>query len=58
MRKTVKMVAERTLYKSTKQKVSVIFKKKSLVRTIYKNAKGVSYIKVNNQYKLLSKFKV
>jgi hypothetical protein len=48
----------KSAYKSTKQKVSVIFKKKSLVRTIYKNAKGVSYIKVNNQYKLLSKFKV
>lgn len=45
-------------YKSTKKKVSVIFKKKSLVRTVYKNAKGDSYIKVNSQYKLLSKFKV
>jgi hypothetical protein len=48
----------KTTYKSTKKKVSVIIKKKTLVRTIYKNSRGVNYIKVNNEYKLLSKFKI
>ena len=43
-------------YKSTKTKVSVIINKKAFVRTVYTNAKNVSYIRVNNQYKLLSKF--
>jgi hypothetical protein len=43
-------------YKSTKTKVSVIINKKTFVRTVYTNAKNVSYIRVNNQYKLLSKY--
>lgn len=43
-------------YKSTKTKVSVVINKKAFVRTVYKNSKNVSYIKVNNQYKLLSKY--
>lgn len=48
----------KTTYKSTKKKVSVIIKKKTLFRTIYKNSKGINYIRVNNEYKLLSKFKI
>lgn len=42
-------------YKSTKQKISVIIDKKPCDRTVYKNAKGISYIRCNNKYKLLKK---
>ena len=46
------------VYKSTKQKISVIIDKKSCDRTVYKNAKGISYIRCNNEYKLLKKYKL
>jgi hypothetical protein len=49
---------KKSSYKSTGQKVTVVIKKKSLTRTIYKNSKNIGYIKVNNEYKLLSKFKI
>jgi len=45
-------------YKSTKNKVNVIINKKSFIKTIYKNSNNVNYIKINKEYKLLSKFKV
>lgn len=45
-------------YKSTKQKISVIIDKKPCDRTVYKNAKGISYIRCNNEYKLLKKYKL
>lgn len=45
-------------YKSTKQKISVIIDKKPCDRTVYKNAKGISYIRCNNKYKLLKKYKL
>ena len=46
------------VYKSTKQKISVIIDKKPCDRTVYKNAKGISYIRCNNEYKLLKKYKL
>jgi hypothetical protein len=46
------------VYKSTKQKVSVIIDKKHYNKTVYKNSKGVSYIRCNNEYKLLKKYKL
>lgn len=46
------------VYKSTKQKISVIIDKKSCDRTVYKNAKGILYIRCNNEYKLLKKYKL
>jgi hypothetical protein len=46
------------IYKSTKNKVNVIINKKSFIKTIYKNSNNVNYIKINKEYKLLSKFKV
>lgn len=46
------------VYKSTKQKISVIIDKKPRDRTVYKNAKGILYIRCNNEYKLLKKYKL
>ena len=46
------------VYKSTKQKISVIIDKKPCDRTVYKNAKGILYIRCNNEYKLLKKYKL
>jgi len=46
------------VYKSTKQKVSVIIDKKHYNKTVYKNSKGISYIRRNNEYKLLKKYKL
>ena len=46
------------VYKSIKQKISVIIDKKPCDRTVYKNAKGISYIRCNNEYKLLKKYKL
>jgi hypothetical protein len=46
------------VYKSTKQKVSVIIDNKHYNKTVYKNSKGISYIRRNNEYKLLKKYKL
>jgi hypothetical protein len=49
---------KKEVYKSTKQKVSVIIDKKHYNKTVYKNSKGISYIRRNNEYKLLKKYKL
>jgi hypothetical protein len=44
-------------YKSTKIKTTFYIKNKLYSRTIYINSKNIKYIKLNNKYVLLSKYK-
>jgi len=43
--------------KSTKKKVKILYNKKEIERTIYINKRGTKYVKINKEYKLLSKLK-